>query len=241
MNPQNTSSVETDPALNGPVGGTSRRSVIAGAAWALPVVALSIATPMAAASVAPQLVLDAPDAADVGEQLTVSARLVDANGLPMVGESVTFTVSPTSVGVFGAASASVTVQTNAAGEATVTNLNIRQAGTLSVVAMGAGATDTRAISVEASTGTIEFDPDMYTASPNSIVVLTGRVTRDTGNRYPTSVSLSYLGAARGPASVLVNAGGGFTVPDVQMGSNVGSVTAAAAGFGQAVASISIIR
>lgn len=207
------------------------------AAWSVPVIALSVATPLVAASAAAQLVLVAPATANVNEQLTVSARLVGDDGQPMVGESITFSVSPTSVGTFGAVSANVTVPTNGTGDAVVSNLNIRQSGTLTLVAIGAGLTDTKAITIEASTGTTVFDQAQYNTAANTTVVLTGVVTRLTGTQYPTNVYLTYTGDVTGPLSALVAAGGRFTVNGVQVGTNGGSVTATATNFGQAVATI----
>ncbi|MGW9159331.1 hypothetical protein [Microbacterium sp. NPDC055665] len=237
MNPQNLNHRDSHSVSPEQTRGFSRRSVVGAAAWSVPVVALSVATPLAAASTAAQLVLGAPTTANVNEQLTVSARLVGDDGQPMVGESITFSVSPTSVGTFGPAAANVTVQTNGTGEATVGNLNIHQPGTLTLVAIGAGLTDTKAITIEASTGTTAFDQSQYSTAANSTVVLTGVVTRLTGTQYPTNVYFTYTGDVTGPLSALVAAGGSFSLNGVQVGTNGGSVTATATNFGQAVATI----
>lgn len=218
----------------------SRRAVLATAAWAVPAVIATAASPAAAASGLPVIVLTVQPTAIVGERVSVSALLTTFDGTPMSGYPVTFMVDDTSVGVFVTVSKSVTVATDASGVALVSVLNIKGSGTLLVTATGEGASSTKIITIDPSTGTIQFDQGQYDVTSNSVNEVRGSVTLVTGTVRPTYVLLTYTGDVTGPASVLVAGGGSFRITGVNVGAAGGTITGSANGFGTAVATFVVV-
>lgn len=208
-----------------------RRTVIAAMALAVPALLVSTAAPAIAAVDNPTIALTAPATAIVGEKPLLTA-LVSKSGAPVAGQSVTFTVDAISVAVFGTASKSVTLPTDASGQAIVPNLWIRNAGTVTITVTSGGSTTTKSIYIEPSTGTLTFPQSKLVVAPNSENTLTGKVTRLTGTVNPSFVGLTYSGDVTGPVSAPVNIGMGFVVKGIKVGPAGGTVTATATNFGQ---------
>jgi hypothetical protein len=219
---------------------TTRRAVVGAAAWGVPAIIATAATPAVAASRVPTIVLTVPPTAIVRERVTVSAVLTSVDGSPMAGESITFLVNPVSVGVFAPAASSVTTTTDASGVAIVGILDIKSAGTLTVVATAAGTSDTRTIFIEESTGTIAFDQDRYDVQSNSVNEVIGRVTLLTGTVRPSALLLTYTGDVTGPGSVVVAGAGAFRITGIQVGPGGGTITASANRFGQSVVTFVVV-
>jgi hypothetical protein len=101
----------------------SRRSVVVAAAWAVPVVSIALATPAHAASSNARVTIGFPDDAPRGLGADLSdatVLVVSQNGVPLPGESVTFTV--TGPAAFADGATSFTTVTNGAGVAVPTGL-----------------------------------------------------------------------------------------------------------------------
>ncbi|SDO93348.1 Alpha-tubulin suppressor [Microbacterium sp. ru370.1] len=104
----------SDPAPHTP-GAVRRRTLMTTAAWSVPAVTMSVATPAFAASATRVLSLSSQnDQLPAAGGAQVSATLVDANGSPIVGQAVSFSGSST------ATFTPATATTNAGGVATTT-------------------------------------------------------------------------------------------------------------------------
>ena len=86
------SSTESDPRGNAVI---SRRAVVAGAAWSAPVIALAIASPMAAASTTPpsKVVVSCTTFHRDENYLNIKSTLTRADGSAVVGATVTVSIS----------------------------------------------------------------------------------------------------------------------------------------------------
>jgi alpha-tubulin suppressor-like RCC1 family protein len=123
----------------------SRRTVLAGSAWAVPAIVVTTATPAFAASTAPTLAVTAPNMQTVAAGTTpVTATATDNTGQPLTGGVVTFS---------GPAGTSFSPQnatiTNGVATTTLTTTNTwaTPGSTLTVTASTTGATGTAALTV----------------------------------------------------------------------------------------------
>ncbi|OZD41376.1 hypothetical protein CH252_28415, partial [Rhodococcus sp. 06-1477-1B] len=81
----------TDTCVPAP-SGLSRRTVIAGAAWAVPAVAVATSAPAFAASSSSALALTTPNMQTVAAGTTpVTATITDPSGQSLAGRAVSFT------------------------------------------------------------------------------------------------------------------------------------------------------
>jgi hypothetical protein len=157
-------------------GGLSRRSMVVGAAWAVPVLTLAVAAPAAAASVNASLSVSGPGTVRVGASLSgIVATVLSQGGFADNGESVTFTVlsGPASFAGGGSTGSSTT---GPDGTASPSGLTTTAAGTVSVQVSVAGLPP-RVINVTV-TDNVVLTLDNPTQSPagGTSVVLTGTVT-----------------------------------------------------------------
>jgi len=133
-------------------GGLSRRSMIAGAAWSVPVIVAVTATPaFAAASNAPVVTATTPGMqTPASGQVVVTAVVKNSSGVPLSGQSVSFTgpsgtsFSPTSATTDGSGTATSTLTTTdtwalPGSRVTVTALSNGASGTAPLTVLGANA------------------------------------------------------------------------------------------------------
>lgn len=121
--------------------GPSRRSVVTAAAWAVPVVSIALATPAHAASSNARITIGFPDEAPrgLGADLSdASVLVVSQNGVPLPGETVTFTV--TGPASFPDGALTFTTVTNAAGVAVASGLlaSLLAGGVVTLTATASG-------------------------------------------------------------------------------------------------------
>lgn len=132
---------ETDSIAVGP----SRRSLIAGAAWAVPAIALATATPALAAT-APTITLSFDRSSYSGTACSSVVNIsvaVHRGGDPVVGVSVT--VSLSGGYTFSDGSVTATLVTDTAGTCAVPSVTVpTQGGTATLTASSAGATSASA-------------------------------------------------------------------------------------------------
>lgn len=220
----------------------ARRTVIGAAAWAVPAITLSVAAPATAASAGSTIALTAPSTAFTDEDISSSviATVRSANGVPLSGESVVFTVDPTSVGAFPNGANTFTAVTDATGAARTVGLSLLSNGTLTVSAMNSGHSDTVSITVAPSDGTIAMTYPNLTVRGGSTFDVPGVVTATHGV-VPSAVQLNYSAGITGPASASVNAQtGAFTIPGVtapDAGADAATITASASNFGTSATTI----
>ena len=134
-------SYDVTPEDESPGRRPSRRTVLQSAAWSVPVLTVAIATPAVAASAQSTISTSFANMTPrlSGSSLADGTALVkSANGLPVPGERVTFTVTgPAYFGTPGVTS--YTTATNSAGVATATGLTAAAAaGTVALTATAAG-------------------------------------------------------------------------------------------------------
>jgi len=147
-----TTPVPTRSQNDHPTPALSRRTVIAGAAWSVPVIVAVTATPaFAAASNAPTVTASAPNMqAPAAGQVLVTAVVKDASGNPLSGQPVSFTgpsgtsFNPPSSTTNGAGVATSTLTTSDAwalpgSSVTVTALSNGASGTAPLTVLGANA------------------------------------------------------------------------------------------------------
>jgi len=147
-----TTPVPTRSQSDHPTPALSRRSVIAGAAWSVPVIVAVTATPaFAAASNAPTVTASAPNMqAPASGQVVVTAMVKDASGNPLSGQPVSFTgpsgtsFNPATSTTNGAGVATSTLTTSDAwalpgSSVTVTALSNGASGTAPLTVLGANA------------------------------------------------------------------------------------------------------
>ncbi|MEW1707644.1 Ig-like domain-containing protein [Microbacterium sp. NPDC089190] len=140
------------PSLNPATPALSRRTVIAGAAWSIPVIVAVTATPaFAAASNVPTVTTTTPSMqAPAAGQVLVTAVVKDASGAPLSGQPVSFTgpsgttFSPSTATTDGAGTAASTLTTNDAwalpgSSVTVTALSNGVSGSAPLTVLGANA------------------------------------------------------------------------------------------------------
>lgn len=222
-----------------------RRTIIGAAAWAAPVIAMSVASPAHAASARNvTLTVTAPATALVG-RLTADAvyATVAVDGKPAAGEPVTFTVEAQSGGFGANGEASVTVVSGEGGVAHPPAMLLKAAGVVQIVASAAGSTASAqvAVSEPVAAGTIAFKQSAVNVAAASTFALSGKLTRTAGAGYPAEVYLSYPAGYSGPAAVAVDpATGEFLAPDIVAGAADGSITASATGFGTTTVAITLV-
>lgn len=140
------------PADTAPSTSLSRRTVIAGAAWSVPVIVAVTATPaFAAASGQPTLTVSAPNMqTPASGSSVVTAIVTDGSGAPLAGQPVSFTgpsgtsFSPTTATTNGAGTATSTLTTSdpwalPGSSVTVTALTNGVSGTAPLTVIGANA------------------------------------------------------------------------------------------------------
>ncbi|BAJ76047.1 alpha-tubulin suppressor [Microbacterium testaceum StLB037] len=137
------------PASDAPT--LSRRTVIAGAAWAVPVIVTVSATPALAVSAGPTVTATTPNMqSPAAGNVLVTATVTDASGAPMTGQPVSFTgpdgvsFSPTTASTDGSGVATSTMTTSDAwalpgSSITVTALSGGASGSAVVTQLGANA------------------------------------------------------------------------------------------------------
>lgn len=180
--------------------GVSRRNVIKGAAWSVPVIAVAAATPMAAAS--GQRTLTWTQIAPIAAcQTTTDATitLVDASG-PISGETVTVTL-PAGLKWSDTASASKTFTTDANGVVQVVGIvSTGRAGGYTLTAQANSvAPATAALTVEAATSAIWYSSNALTASPADS-------TADVQNPVSLAVAGAYVWAINADGELYVHSG-----------------------------------
>ncbi|WP_426624692.1 hypothetical protein ACPPVW_00915 [Leifsonia sp. McL0607] len=221
-----------------------RRTVVGAAAWAAPVIAMSVASPAHAASgPVVTLTLDAPATAVVGMLAPdVVYATVLADDSPSAGVMVTFTVANASLGGFGAdGEQTVTEATNDAGVAYPPAMLLKAEGEVEVTATASGRTAVAFITGQAANGTMAFKQSEVNAGAASTFALSGVLTRTSGTGYPAEVSIAYPDGFSGPVTVPVDqATGEFLVAGVSAGTLDGSITASAPGFGTASVAITLV-
>ncbi|WP_066517008.1 hypothetical protein [Curtobacterium ammoniigenes] len=216
--------------------GFGRRSLFAAAMVGAPAIALSVATPAAAASAGAALSVafgnSTPRAP--GSSLADGVATVrSVAGHPVPNETVTLSV--TGPAYFGSPGTTTFVTvTNAAGEAFATGLTAGDvSGTVVLTATITGvAAQTAEIAVAVPTGSIAFAQPNYPAAVGATFAIAGRVAQ-TGGPAVESVALSYSGGLSGPARATVSSGGAFTVTGVVAPSSAaitGTITATQVGL-----------
>lgn len=193
-----------DLAVNRHIG---RRTVLTAAALTAPAIALSVATPARAASAGSTIRVDGPTEAAVGDVLTgtITATITSANGVPLPGETVTFTLAPTTLGTFPGGTTTATTTTNAAGQATAPDLTLTRTGALTITATNSGHTATISIPIadNAATGAIAFSAPAYATTPGGVIEnISGTVTLTAGT-LPSSIKFDVPQGWSGPDTASV--------------------------------------
>lgn len=180
--------------------GVSRRNVIKGAAWSVPVIAVAAATPMAAASGQRTLTWgQIPPIAACETTTATTVTLVDASG-PISGETVTITL-PAGLKWSDTASASKTFTTDASGVVQVDGIvSTGRAGGYTLTAQANSvAPATAPLTVEAATSAIWYSGNALTASPADS-------TADVQNPVSLAVAGNYVWAINAAGELYAHAG-----------------------------------
>jgi len=185
-------------------GGLSRRSMIAGAAWSVPVIVAVTATPaFAAASNASVVTASTPGMqTPASGQVVVTAVVKNSSGVPLSGQSVSFTgpsgtsFSPTSATTDGSGTATSTLTTTDAwalpgSSVTVTALSNGASGTAALTVLGANAYSLgENESHAAPAGSSTTSPvQLQQAFPSPVVSIATSFSDAAGPRLPFTLAL----------------------------------------------------
>lgn len=145
--------------------GLSRRVVVQGAAWSIPVIALAVATPLAAASGDAALSFTLPTYAGTActEITNVQAALTNSSGAPDPGKPITVTLSDGYT--FADGSTTYTGTTDASGKVTLPSVRVPATGGAASFVAAAGAINASA-PVTAPKVTVAF---RHSQSTNQVI------------------------------------------------------------------------
>lgn len=207
----------TDSTSSGRPSGLSRRTIVKGAAWSVPVVALAVAAPAASASTLGTLEFTQPNYSGTGcgTITNVQVRLTTDGTTPDPAKAITVSL-PTGY-TFADGSTSYTGTTGSDGTITLPAITVPSAGGSSTfTAVSGSLTAAAPVSATASTGTAQnfsggAPGATYPAVPSNATAISAGyfLTPDGQLWYGNSLMATGVTSAQGYAAALADAAGNY--------------------------------
>ena len=192
------------------VGGVKRRTIVKGAAWSIPVVAMAMSAPLAAASAALRVeFVGGPYASDNCQQKPIQVRVLDQANNPVAGVAVTLSFENPAYRWNDSGTQETIVTTGADGTATVENYTGTIAASSSGIAAAVPGSTASSVVTFSQTGS-----SIYSASPRLISsVFTSDIVAMTysSSLGPDGSHGIYARALAADGTLYTDSGGGNTV------------------------------